>query len=158
MRQKNLHVYCTWYKSLSVGYNPPHSLHVIRIQEFPIEWASKHFFQVYFGPIFGLTTMQCGFIEVYNHNHPTICHIVSFSPNCSFTLSDGMAHSGPKLRKKIWQKFVKLIDHNNAFSIRKTLEYEVKNEMTETEIMWICRNVFEEFREITLGELISGGF
>ena len=114
MRQKNFHIYCTWYKSLSVGYNPPYSLHVIRIQEFPIEWASKHFFQVYFGPIFGLTTMQCGFIEVYNHNHPTICHIVSFSPNCSFTLSDGMAHSGAKL-KKIRQKFVKLIDHKNAF-------------------------------------------
>ena len=79
--------------------------------------------------------MQCGFIEVYNHNHPTICHIVSFSPNCSFTLSDGMAHSGAKLKKKIRQKFVKLIDHNNAFGIWTNLEYEVKNEMTETEIM-----------------------
>ena len=63
-----------------------------------------------------------------------------------------------QIEKKIRQKFVKLIDHNNAFGIWTNLEYEVKNEMTETEIMWICRNVFEEFREITLGELISGGF
>ena len=53
---------------------------------------------------------------------------------------------------------MKLIDHNNAFSIWTNLEYEVKNEMAEMEIMWIWRNVFEEFREIILGELISGGF
>ena len=54
-----------------------------------------------------------------------------------------------QIEKKIWQKFVKLIDHNNAFSIWINLEYEVKNGMTEMEIMWIYRNVFEEFREIT---------
>ena len=158
MRQKNFHIYCTSYKSLSVGYNPPYSLHIIRIQEFPIEWASKHFFQVYFGPIFGLTTMQCGFIEVYNHNHPTICHIVSFSPNCSFTLSDGMAHSGPKLRKKSDKNSWNWSIIKTPSAIWTNLEYEVKSEMTETEIMWICRNVLEEFREITSGELISGGF
>ena len=53
---------------------------------------------------------------------------------------------------------MKLIDHNNAIGIWRNLEYEVKNEMTETEIMWIYRNFFEEFREITFSEFISGGF
>ena len=158
MRQKNLHVYCTWYKSLSVGYNPPHSLHVIRIQEFPIEWASKHFFQVYFGPIFGLTTMQCGFIEVYNHNHPTICHIVSFSPNCSFTLSDGMAHSGPKLRKKSdknswnWSIIITPSALGKLWNMKWRMKWLKWKSCESTEMF------LKSFVKSHLGELISGGF